>query len=258
MSVLQPSIQGGYARERYEQDVRGWRDAIRYSATLVFGPLVFGPVLLSVVDGRLSSWIAVTIFGVGTSLWFLIGTLSPGYLEEWRTAAEGHSETARALTELSSEWTVLHSLNDGHGKHVHVLVGPAGVFLLDSKSASEAAVLDCELWLWHRYGVHVERTERPPRRHTLAGAAWLHCHLGLADPYTCVHAVSVLWCRFADGVHEDEDKRYTIIHGEQLVAWLEGRPRALSSERIGEISNVAMRLASWRDSWNPAGMSDLD
>jgi len=49
-------------------------------------------------------------------------------------SAEGEKATAKALRGLvKSGWTLLNDVDWGRGNIDHVLVGPAGVFLLETK-----------------------------------------------------------------------------------------------------------------------------
>lgn len=59
---------------------------------------------------------------------------------------EAVEETARALVALPSEWTVLHHVRwpGRSGARVdHVVVGPGGVFVIDSSPAAKAAATAC-------------------------------------------------------------------------------------------------------------------
>lgn len=47
--------------------------------------------------------------------------------------AEGERATGKEIDRLGSEWHCEHDLQQEYGNWDHVLVGPAGVFLLDSK-----------------------------------------------------------------------------------------------------------------------------
>ena len=66
---------------------------------------------------------------------FVIARMSPpAPMENWQDGAIGEQWAGRALGELKSEgWRIFHDLTASHGNIGHVVVGPGGVFLLDSK-----------------------------------------------------------------------------------------------------------------------------
>ena len=66
---------------------------------------------------------------------FVIARMSPPpWIENWQDGAVGEQWTGRTLRELESQgWRIFHDLTASHGNIDHVVVGPGGVFLLDSK-----------------------------------------------------------------------------------------------------------------------------
>jgi len=56
--------------------------------------------------------------------------------------AEGEKWTAEELEQLEPPWRVFHDIPNGRGNWDHIAVGPGGIFLIDTKSLSERAVVD--------------------------------------------------------------------------------------------------------------------
>lgn len=55
--------------------------------------------------------------------------------ERWRRGADGEREVGRVLAGLESEgWLALHDVSLGRGNVDHVLVGPGGIFAIETKS----------------------------------------------------------------------------------------------------------------------------
>ena len=77
-------------------------------------------------------------FGAGTAFTMIIALREspPANIESWQDGAYGEANTARALEKLPSGWDVLHDLRNGKYNFDHVVVGPPGVFLLNSKWSS--------------------------------------------------------------------------------------------------------------------------
>ena len=69
----------------------------------------------------------------------------------WRRGARGERRTARALHKLvRAGWTVLHdvAIPDSRANGDHLLIGPPGVFLVDSKAwhGSITQAIDGQAW----------------------------------------------------------------------------------------------------------------
>ena len=72
--------------------------------------------------------------GAGAAATMTLFDSPPAHVERWRIGAEGEKATARKLRPLLDRgWTLLNDLDTEHGNLDHVLVGPAGVFMLESK-----------------------------------------------------------------------------------------------------------------------------
>jgi hypothetical protein len=55
--------------------------------------------------------------------------------ERWLQGAEGEREVAAVLTQLETDgWQALHDISLGRGNVDHVLVGPGGIFTIETKS----------------------------------------------------------------------------------------------------------------------------
>jgi hypothetical protein len=164
--------------------------------------------------------------GLG-SLWALWDA-PPHYIETWRDGAEGEERTADVLAALQSEgWHLAHDLEDAYGNIDQVLVGPPGVFLLDSKKWQGKISLE--------NGIPVSRRPLSPRssfrHHSLprrmrGAAASLRrrlCDLTQIDER--VTAVVVIWGDFSQRLAEDDQVVY--LDGNDLTEWLRHRPQRL-------------------------------
>jgi hypothetical protein len=90
------------------------------------GAAVFGrwPV------NRVGLFLCGVLVGVGVWVW----DAPPEYVERWRRGADGERMTARMLRRVEGAgWCVVHDLPSQYGNFDHVVAGPGGLFLLDSK-----------------------------------------------------------------------------------------------------------------------------
>lgn len=154
----------------------------------------------------------------------------PEYIERWRRGAEGEKWRGKKLCKLGSDWQVRHDLQGRFGNVDHVAVGPAGVFLLDSKAwfhgvttiTCDGPVVasrhDPDL-MWHWSGL--------PARMRGAAAGASDGLRSLAGHRLYVTPVVVIWGEFPGKVQ----KRGAVVYveGEYLHAWLAGRPARLSA-----------------------------
>jgi hypothetical protein len=110
----------------------------------------------------------------------------------WRRGARGERRTARALRPLlRAGWTVLHDVAIPHSRANadHVLIGPPGVFLVDTKAWHGRITLGPDGSAWHN-GHHMDDALDTVRWEAdqLAGA------LGVAVlPMLCVHDTKLPW-----------------------------------------------------------------
>jgi len=123
----------------------------------------------------------------------------PHHIERWRTGADGERRTARALRPLLHEgWVVLNDIPRRFGNIDHVLIGPPGVFLLETKNLSGSVSVANDMvdvrWLEDPDDGYVNDTIG---RRARAAAAELSRALGPRGPW--VQAVVVLWARFEQG-----------------------------------------------------------
>jgi Nuclease-related domain len=90
------------------------------------------PVWVFAPQGSFVAGVVVgALFGMAVWIW----DQPPNFIENWRQGRDGERATAKELRTLRSEgWSVRHDLEDKYGNLDHVVVGPGGVFLLDTKN----------------------------------------------------------------------------------------------------------------------------
>jgi hypothetical protein len=109
----------------------------------------------------------------------------------WRRGAKGERLTARRLRRLGRGWTAFHDLAipGSRANADHLVIGPPGVFLVDSKHYRGRLTLTPEGTLW--YG-------RFTLTHVLATVRWeadvLSQVLGTTvTPILCIHGATIPW-----------------------------------------------------------------
>jgi hypothetical protein len=230
---------GGSAGQRFKTLAKAWRRRALRPVFLACSGLVIGFAIAgTVVTGQAKFWLGALAGGT-MALYMALRESPPWHIEKWRAGEEGERRTAKALRQLPGrEWKAWHDLPGKNGTNVdHVVLGPAGLFLLDSKNYSgEASIEASELrvrWLedpedgWICHGMvsrmRAASAEFKERIETATGVrVW-------------VQPVVVLWMPFPQGLAQLSDVFF--VQGELLADWLRKRSphgRSFDPERISD------------------------
>jgi hypothetical protein len=153
----------------------------------------------------------------------------------WRRGAAGERRTARLLAPLERHgWAVLHDLAvPGSAANIdHLVIGPGGVVVIDSKQYRGRLQLDRDGLLWHGRHLLISRLRRVRWEADQADEV-----LGIAEiqvgAIVAVHGARVPWGHLeVDGVSVAAARRVPDllqalppILGPERVAWLADRAR---------------------------------
>jgi hypothetical protein len=165
--------------------------------------------------------------------WGLRFKSSPGR-RRLATGASGERRTARLLAPLERQgWAVLHDLAvPGSAANIdHLVIGPGGVFVIDSKQYRGRLRLDVVGKLWHG---------RHPLAPTLGAVSWEADQAAqvLPDPgmavvpIVAVHGAQVPWGKVVtDGV--------PVVSARRLPSLLRALPAVLGLERVAWLADQA-------------------
>jgi Nuclease-related domain len=152
----------------------------------------------------------------------------------WRRGAAGERRTARLLDPLERHgWIVLHDLAvPGSRANIdHLVIGPGGVFVVDSKQYRSRLRLDGSGRLWHG---------RYPLAPTLRAVDFEadQAALVLTDPdvvvvpIVAVHGAQVPWGKVVtNGV--------PVVAARRLPSMLRALPAVLGPERVADLADQA-------------------
>jgi hypothetical protein len=220
-------IAGGYAEQRYRTGLRRWRRHLRRPILLFLPPAAAVTLVAAIWLGRDEWWFAAgLVTGGALALFIVLRDLPPGHVLHWREGAEGERRTARVLSALEGEgWQSVHDLETSRGGNTdHLLAGPPGVFLLETKNLTGEIAVDGAMlvrsWpdepgrLWPEY-----RLARRVRRDAAAVADEVARSAG---DRVWVQPVVVVWGDFEAGFVEADG--VVFVHGDRLVNWLRSLP----------------------------------
>jgi hypothetical protein len=221
------SAQTEYRRRR-ATEWAAWTRSLPWRATAVLAAGVTAWLAATQVAPYLSAAVAA---GLG---WLLRFRSSPDTVA-WRRGAAGERRTARLLAPLERRgWAVLHDLAiPGSKANIdHLVIGPGGVAVIDTKQYRGRLQLDRDGLLWHGRHLLISRLRRVRWEADQADEV-----LGIAEiqvgAIVAVHGASIPWGGLdADGVTvapasrvPDLLRTLPPILGPERVAWLADRAR---------------------------------
>jgi hypothetical protein len=166
-----------------------WTDYLR-TLPLRLGAVAAAALLAGLLTLSFGLATPAAIFTTG-GLAYLLRFRISAETTAWRRGAKGEQLTARRLRRLGRGWTVFHDLAipNSRANADHLVVGPPGIFLIDSKHYRGRLTLTPEGSLW--YGYH-------PLTGVLATVRWEAAVLGQVlgttiTPMLCVHGGQLPW-----------------------------------------------------------------
>jgi Nuclease-related domain len=199
-----------------------------------------GVALASLVAGlavdqvapALAGWAGLVAAGlVGWRLRFRVSQDA----RNWQRGARGERRTARQLDRLTKHgWVVFHDLAvpDSRANADHLLIGPAGVFLVDSKNWRGHLAFAPDGTLWH--GSYPLTATLATIGFEAAAIASALAVPGLAvEPLLVVHGSTIPWGeQYLGGV--------AVLPAERLVATLLALPPLLTDQQVTVLAGRAM------------------
>lgn len=159
----------------------------------------------------------------------------------WYLGALGEREVGTLLAQLDPAWTVLHSVPVGtRGSDIdHLLVGPAGVFTLNSKFHEGARV-----WVGaRRLLVAGQKTDH--LRNATFEATRVTRTLAERTGLTVDAVPVIVLVRPGAVTVRQRPEKVVVLRERELVRWLRRRPAALSDEAVASLAAAAAHPATW-------------
>ncbi len=190
-----------------------------------------------------AAWLSGFGFGALATMISAARQMPPGSIENWQDGAYGEESTAKQLASLPRDrWTVLHDLADGTYNIDHVVIGPPGVFCVNSKMSGYRLVdRDGVLRGVHRddpnLSMSIEQHLRGAKREAARLSALVSNRTGRR---VWVKPVVVWWGgvevggRTVDGV--------AVVAGEELAA----RIQSLPDQQVSDSAAIAEALRPGR------------
>jgi hypothetical protein len=208
-----------------------WTRTLPWRVAATLGMAVGGGVLGRLAAPRLG--LVVGVLAAMAAGWGLRFRPSP-YAVAWRRGAAGEQRTARLLDPLERQgWAILHDLavSGSQANIDHLVIGPGGVFVVDSKQYRGRLQLDPSGRLWHgRYPLALAL--RAVSFEADQAAQVLPDPGVVVLPIVAVHGAQVPWGKVViDGV--------PVVPARRLPSMLRQLPAVLGPERVAVLANQA-------------------
>jgi hypothetical protein len=168
----------------------------------------------------------------------------------WYKGALGEIAVGRVLARLGTEWMVLHAVPVGAGSSDidHVLIGPAGVFTVNTKNHSGQSV-----WVAGQIMMVAGKKQRHlyNASHEAERAAKILTRA--VNHAVDVRGVVVVVAPKSLTIRESP-AGVAVVTDTQLLRWLRGLPPTLSPQQVASIAAVAARPGTWHR--NPPASTD--
>lgn len=238
-------VAGRSAREIFNKQLHAWRKRLWWRVFLISVlPAVCFLTLAALINGQAKVYLGAA-GGASLSLYLWFRDSPPAHIENWRTGSDGERRTDKVLRPLKQDgWHIWHDVGRPSGANIdHVVVGPPGVFLLDTKNyLGEARIEDGELKVaWLEAPDHGWICDGLPGRMRSASAELSDRIEQLSGRRCWVQPVVVLWQPFPERIAEVHGPSVYFVHGDELAVWLRSRPprRWFAWKRTAELLDKA-------------------
>ena len=158
----------------------------------------------------------------------------------WRRGAAGEEEVATRLNKLGDHWRVIHGVPVGdNGTDIdHVVIGPAGVFTLNTKNHLGKKVTVYE------HAVYVSGMKQPYLAKSRAEGRRASRLLTIACGFDVVVS-PVLVVMASDLIKKGTPRDVAVIGRRKIVDWLTHQPTILTADHVEAIYIVARQRTTW-------------
>ena len=189
-----------------------------------------GAFVAAAILGRYPAWFGLAFF-VSLVLTAALWLKGVRRVESYFKGARGEERVARLLETLPTGWHVFHDFIAGAYHVDHVVVGPAGVYAVETKNWSgRVTVEEDEVlvggMLPDRSPLQQARNEADAVKSALTRAGW-----------DGVNAVEPVLCFASDTCVEPcpAVRRVNLFNAARLVGWLVQRPNVLSDNEVARL-----------------------
>lgn len=198
----------------------------KYNLTIIVGAIL---LVIGIVGYIFSGLLFVlVIFG----LLIMIFGYNKGL--SWKKGAKGENLVAKSLNTLPKDYFVFNDVNlpDGRGNIDHVVVGPKGIFAIETKNLSGSFIVEDDIWYYHR-GTRATKSKSQPGKQIKRNAMILSNHLKANGINT-----SDLWINSIVAFYNPNlsikkyPKYYKILHPSKIPDFITTRKKGIDKKTL--------------------------
>lgn len=229
MTILRRTTAGIYAQGKYQLGLKAYRRRMRTPLLIVVVPMFLFFVVV-VLTRKLDRWslAAGAVAASAMAMVMFVRDDPPQHVANWKRGAEGERRTARALRPLERRgWFVEHDVQrEGRANFDHVVRGPRGVFLLETKNLAGTVSFEDGVLVARQFDDPDEVYRYTSLAQRVRGqasdvSARIRAETGRREWVT---GVVVIWGHFPEGSATHD--KVTYISGDRLASWLESFERS--------------------------------
>lgn len=235
---------GSSARAEYERLKREWHRRMRKRFIvlgLVFGGITIASWILAAVWPRLTFTSGI-ITGALLAMFIALRESPPSWVEQWLTGSQGEQWTDKELRKLEPRgWRVLRDMKRRGINFDHVVVGPAGVFVIDSKNLDGSVTCARDTMTLHRPGAAQDGRPAYTTDSLARGVRFQAADLNdllrrRLGEGIWVSGVVTIWAEFEQGSVRGDRMDY--VRGDMLVTWLQSQDVRLNEAKVAAIERA--------------------
>jgi Nuclease-related domain len=236
---------GASAEARYRELSRSWWARVRMTALLSILTITVLTLVSALVWPAHRELFAGFGVGIAATMYTAFLVLAvPAHIDHWREGAEAEKRTAKQLKPLlrKAGWTAVHDRAGRYSNRDHIVIGPSGVYLLDTKAPGGIVTVEDGVMTVRRREDPDDRYEQASLARRMKGAAAeLADDLHRATSHKAwVTPVVVIWAPFEQ--HTLKDSGVLWIHCKALRDWLAGQEVKLAHERREQLARAIEAL----------------
>ncbi len=161
----------------------------------------------------------------------------------WYSGAVGEISVGRVLARLGEDWTVLHAVPVGRGTSDidHVVLGPGGVFTLNTKRHAGQAVwaAGTAFLVAGRKHPHLRNALHEAERASRLLSSAVGARVQVRGAIVVVDARTL--------TVKEKHPAVAVLEEHQVLRWLKRQPAVLSREEVVALSAAAVQRRTWHN-----------
>lgn len=220
---------GGALAAKYRDGLKEWRRRSRPIQATLLVLLIL--VLIPSLRADFPSWLLGAVAGALVGSFVLVRDSPPDFVERLDRAGTAERMTAKALRPLVQDgYLVCHDIPTEWGNWDHVVVGPGGVFLIDTKLLGGTVRICGDEVLVTRPALDGFNYTENLGKKIRGQAASFKRDLSEATQISLwVRGVACFWNEFPE--RSVEGDRVQFIHGSRLADWIRSHPSRLKPDQ---------------------------